>query len=391
MSDNNNTIPGITSDGTGWIPQHRAILKWEWYTDVNTCHLYNHIKLSANWETKTWRGLTIQRGQYKSSVRSLAQETGLTFSQVRTALTNLTDKTNYILTTPSGDNDTLYTIIHYEDVVKMPKKEGGVAHLEEQNNDENTDTYSDKNSDDRTLNSTLESIRNRTLDDTPNSTLLSTPDSTPIAHGIANQSHTISNNIKNIYNSKKERREDDSLPEDENLPDLKNDIPRWYKIIKKRWPDIPDVQVNISYGKYLANHPKFHQQSIATWSAWVENEKPEKWIKELPVSTQKNSWKWDELEEAKIKNFTFRKLRAELYRIRGEAIFKNWLNHLKFLDEYQNLLRLATPTRFICDEINSKYLKSIEDIVGEINPAIKKIEIIIQPEDVTNAAKSAIN
>lgn len=74
----------------GYIKLHRQILEWEWYTDINTCKLFIHLMLRANHKAGNWRGQRIERGQFICSLRSLAEETGLTISQVRRALKHLT-------------------------------------------------------------------------------------------------------------------------------------------------------------------------------------------------------------------------------------------------------------------------------------------------------------
>lgn len=73
----------------GWIKIHRSLLDWEWYDDINTCRLFLHLLLKANFEQKKWHGVTIERGQVVTSLNTLSEETGLTRQQVRTALTHL--------------------------------------------------------------------------------------------------------------------------------------------------------------------------------------------------------------------------------------------------------------------------------------------------------------
>lgn len=76
--------------GAGYIKLWRSLLKWEWYSDVNVSRLFIHLLLTANYEDTTWRGETIHRGQRLTSVAKLAEETGLTTKEVRTALGKLT-------------------------------------------------------------------------------------------------------------------------------------------------------------------------------------------------------------------------------------------------------------------------------------------------------------
>ena len=73
----------------GFIKLHRSILKWEWYTDIPVRILFEHCLLRANHENNKWCGKIIQRGSFITSLAKLAQETGLTIKQVRTALDKL--------------------------------------------------------------------------------------------------------------------------------------------------------------------------------------------------------------------------------------------------------------------------------------------------------------
>lgn len=73
----------------GHIKLDRKILNWEWYTDVNTCKLFLHLLLKANWEDGRFQGVEVPRGSFASSYQTLATETGLSIKNVRTALEHL--------------------------------------------------------------------------------------------------------------------------------------------------------------------------------------------------------------------------------------------------------------------------------------------------------------
>lgn len=77
------------SDLGGFIVIYRDILSWEWYTDVNTAHLFVHCILKANHTDANWRGVEIKRGSFITSLQSLSTETGLTVKQVRNSLEKL--------------------------------------------------------------------------------------------------------------------------------------------------------------------------------------------------------------------------------------------------------------------------------------------------------------
>lgn len=84
----------------GYIKLHRKLLEWEWYGQPEMTALWLHLLLSANWEEKTWRGTTIERGSLVTSIRALSKETGLSVQQVRTGLKKL-QKSNQINTQTS--------------------------------------------------------------------------------------------------------------------------------------------------------------------------------------------------------------------------------------------------------------------------------------------------
>lgn len=74
---------------SGYIRLYRSFLTWEWYTDGITKDVFLHLILTANWEPKKWRGITVERGQRVYSRASLAREMRLSERNVRTALNHL--------------------------------------------------------------------------------------------------------------------------------------------------------------------------------------------------------------------------------------------------------------------------------------------------------------
>lgn len=79
----------------GFVAFPRGLTTWEWYDDPNTCRLFFHLMLTANWEPKNWHGIVIAPGSRVASVKKLAEETGLTVRNVRTSLERL-KTTNYL-------------------------------------------------------------------------------------------------------------------------------------------------------------------------------------------------------------------------------------------------------------------------------------------------------
>lgn len=97
--------------GGGFILLYRSILEWEWYKDVNTCRLFIHLLLSAAFQPVRVEGKRVKRGQYITSVRRLAKETGLSEANTRTAIKHL-ESTHEITCTPSRQG-TVITIKNY--------------------------------------------------------------------------------------------------------------------------------------------------------------------------------------------------------------------------------------------------------------------------------------
>lgn len=94
-----------------YIKLSRKILEWEWYGDINTCRLFLHMLLKANWKDGRFQGTEIPRGSFVSSLSKLSEETGLTERKVRTALEHL--KTTGEVTSKSSSKFTVFTIKNY--------------------------------------------------------------------------------------------------------------------------------------------------------------------------------------------------------------------------------------------------------------------------------------
>ena len=88
---------------------------WEWYENTNGFRLFYHCLLHTNLEDKRYCGKEIKAGQFVSSITRISAETGLTESQVRTALKKLKD-TGYI-STKSTNKYTIYTVIGYQEYI----------------------------------------------------------------------------------------------------------------------------------------------------------------------------------------------------------------------------------------------------------------------------------
>lgn len=96
----------------GQILLHRKIVEWEWYTDINTCRLFIHMLLIANWKEGHFRGTTVPRGSFVSSLEKLSKETGLTKREIRTAISHL--KTTGELTVETTNKYSVFTVQNYD-------------------------------------------------------------------------------------------------------------------------------------------------------------------------------------------------------------------------------------------------------------------------------------
>lgn len=95
-----------------YIKLHRKFLEWEWYRNEHTKNLFIHCLLKANWKESKFEGNVIQRGSFVSSIDILANETGLTSDEVRTAIKHLISTGE--LTKQSTNKYTLFSVVNYD-------------------------------------------------------------------------------------------------------------------------------------------------------------------------------------------------------------------------------------------------------------------------------------
>jgi hypothetical protein len=97
----------------GYVWFHRKITSWEWYKDTATCKLFFHLLITANFVDTRFMGKKIKRGQVVTSLNSLAEETGLSVQQVKTAIKHLIS-TNEI-TNVSTSQYRIITVVKYNE------------------------------------------------------------------------------------------------------------------------------------------------------------------------------------------------------------------------------------------------------------------------------------
>ena len=125
----------------GFIKLHRKLIEWEWFSDINTTHLFLYCLLRANYEDKKWRGIDIRRGSFITSLDRLSKDTGLTVRQVRTALDKL--KSTGELTSKTTSQYSIISIKNYNLYQDNDKQIDNPMTSERQTNDKRMTT--DKN------------------------------------------------------------------------------------------------------------------------------------------------------------------------------------------------------------------------------------------------------
>lgn len=129
----------------GYIRLYRSLINWEWFTDVNVCHLFIYCLLRANHSDNNWRGLIIQRGSFITSLGNLSKETGLTIQQIRTALNKL--KSTHELTSKGTSRNTVITINNYEQYQDINTQSNKQITNEQQANNKQITTNNNVNND----------------------------------------------------------------------------------------------------------------------------------------------------------------------------------------------------------------------------------------------------
>ena len=114
-----------------FIKIDRKILKWEWWSDINTFRLFFYMIISAYWKDGNYKGVEIKRGSFPSSISELSRETNLSVMEIRTALKHLqstgeittnqqaTNKQNNTkltsnLTSKKTNKFTIFTVVNYD-------------------------------------------------------------------------------------------------------------------------------------------------------------------------------------------------------------------------------------------------------------------------------------
>lgn len=95
-----------------FIQLHRRLLNWEWFQDSKVLHVFIYLLLKANYKPEMWQGWQLEPGQRVTSYEKIAESTGLSIQNVRTAIKKL--KSTCELTCKSTNKFTLITITNWE-------------------------------------------------------------------------------------------------------------------------------------------------------------------------------------------------------------------------------------------------------------------------------------
>lgn len=142
----------------GFICLWRTMKNWEWFTDVNTAHLFVYCLISANHKDKKYKGTLIKRGSFVTSYSKISAETGLSIKSVRTALKHL-KRTNEVTCTTSRKGTVIMVQNYnkYQDYDKASGKQ--VAHRGHTKGTQGATNNNDNN--DNNVNNTLSSRESR--------------------------------------------------------------------------------------------------------------------------------------------------------------------------------------------------------------------------------------
>ena len=114
----------------GYIKLHRNLVNWTWYKDINVKTLFLHCLIKAAYSECNYKGVIIKRGQFMSTLEQLSEETGLSISQVRTAIKKL--KQTNDLETISSNRSTLFCVVNYDTYQNVDKRETDEQEVEKE-------------------------------------------------------------------------------------------------------------------------------------------------------------------------------------------------------------------------------------------------------------------
>lgn len=95
-----------------FIKLDRKFKEWRWKHNPNMVAVWVHLLLEANYKENVWNDTSIPAGSLITSVKKIAEETGLSIQQTRTCLSNL--QTTNEITIKSTNKYSIITITKWE-------------------------------------------------------------------------------------------------------------------------------------------------------------------------------------------------------------------------------------------------------------------------------------
>ena len=77
-------------------------------------------------------------------------------------------------------------------------------------------------------------------------------------------------------------------------------------------------------------------------------------------------------------NLDWTLMQSELKQKLGTDVYESWIRKINFVEEFNNYILLAVPTRFIRDWITSRYLDQILQTIKLHKKEIIRIEFVIE-------------
>lgn len=96
----------------GYIKEYRSLLSWGWFKDPFTAHLWEYLRLAANWDEAVFKGKPVRRGELVTSYSAMAEATGMSVQNVRTAIRHL--KQTGEIEMKSFRDFSIVTVVNYD-------------------------------------------------------------------------------------------------------------------------------------------------------------------------------------------------------------------------------------------------------------------------------------
>tara|TARA_R110002126_G_scaffold277766_1_gene423836 strand:- start:1182 stop:1982 length:801 start_codon:yes stop_codon:yes gene_type:complete len=102
---------GEIMDNSSFIKMHRKLTEWEWYKNLPAFKLFTHLIIKANYQDSKYQGILIKRGEVLTGLIKLAEQTGLTQQQIKTAFKKL--KLTNEITVKSTNRFSVIKLVNY--------------------------------------------------------------------------------------------------------------------------------------------------------------------------------------------------------------------------------------------------------------------------------------